>query len=158
MQWCLVKSLVAVSSSWSVQCGNYRGERLLNMCKKGNNWSSSNAKASPSLEQLLFCPPTDVLLIEDTVVRNQLSLMNAKFRCFPPRSPKASYPVHTHSLGCRGKITHTPCALPWNITSASFPWESFHAGTLAMQICSNLLERGCWRRCSQDTAVLSSSH
>lgn len=65
------------------------------MCKKGNNWSSSNAKASPSLEQLLFCPPTDVLLIEDAVVRNQLSLMNAKFRCFPSRNPKASSPGHT---------------------------------------------------------------
>lgn len=66
-------------------------------------------KASPSLEQLLFCPPTDVLLTEDPVLRTQLSLMPSS-GVFHPETPR-HHIQHMHSLGCRDKITQAPYCL-----------------------------------------------
>lgn len=135
---------MTVSNSCSVQCCNYRGKRLLNTCKKGNNWGSSNAKASPSLEQLLFCPPTDVLLPKDTMVRSLVCLMNVQVRCFLPGTPRLHL-QYVRSLGHRGKITPTLYCLALKGYICLFSlevWETFPASKLAMQISSNLLKGG----------------
>lgn len=109
--------------------------------KKGNNWGGSNAKASLGLEQLLFCPPTDVLLNEDTMVGNELSLM-LSFGIFCVGALRL-HPQYLHSSGHRGKITQTLIALREYICLSSLEArENFQASKLAMQRSSNLSKEG----------------